>query len=56
MDKVVQMELVGVIGILGAMALYFAQPNLAQVAIAGLIGFLGGQIMAAVPRGDDGAA
>jgi hypothetical protein len=44
-DKDVQMEIIGIVGILSGLALYMGQYDLAQVGIAGLIGFLGGQTL-----------
>lgn len=43
MDTVIQMGIIGVVGVLSGLALYLGQYDLAQTGIAGLIGFLGGQ-------------
>ena len=40
MDKTVEMEIIAVVGILGVVALVYAQWNIVTVIISGLIGFL----------------
>lgn len=55
MDKDVQMEIIGIVGVLSGVALYVGQYDLAQIGIAGLIGFLGGQAIIhgnSIPKDD----
>jgi ABC-type uncharacterized transport system permease subunit len=40
MDKTVEMEIIAVVGILGIVALIYAQWNIVTVIVSGLIGFL----------------
>lgn len=43
MDKTVQMEIIGIVGFLAALALFTGKADITSVGIAGLVGFLGGQ-------------
>ena len=49
MDKTVQIEIVAVVGVLSGIALIVGNPNLAGIGVAGLLGFLGGQVFINVP-------
>lgn len=40
MDKTVQMEVIAIVGVLSAMALYVGQTEMASLGIGGLVGFL----------------
>jgi hypothetical protein len=54
MEKIVQVEVVGGLIALAAIALFVGQGELAQIVMAGLVGFLGGQ--AIVPADKELAA
>lgn len=45
MDKTVQIEIIAIVGVLSAIALYMGQTELATAGIGGLIGFLSNNIV-----------
>ena len=45
MDKTVQMEIIGIVGILSAIALWQGQTELATAGVGGLIGFLSNNLI-----------
>ena len=45
LDKVIQIEIVSMVGIIALISLYFNQIDLAETVVAGLLGFLGGQTL-----------
>lgn len=48
MDKTVEMEIIAIVGILGALSLIKGNTNLTGMAVAGLIGFLSHGIVSTV--------